>query len=468
MRSLLPVSLAGRTQAILFVGLTLSHILSILVFTSEKLEVGVVTSERQVLERMAAITRLLLEIPAALHEPVLAAMNRSGLHVEVQHQAAGGPPPVPVASEEPLRRSLERSIGPGRARVVGVGLAEPDWDHRYGSLHRLLFAVEMGIIRLMHHQVLDRELRAWVELPVGHRIFLTTRPADNHVPLFRHATLSVIIMTVAIFLFALLIARHMTVPLGRIVQAAEAIGQDVHAAPLPETGPTEIVAVARAFNRMNRGHRDFVAERLRLIAAISHDLRTPLTQLKLMVEFAGEAATRQRMAAILDEMASMLTTTLEFARDASAGEARQRVNLGGLVSAICADLGDIGQAVVCAESDRLPCTCRPLAMKRALTNLIHNAVKYGGAARVSLARAGERIAITIHDPGPGIPPSAWDTVFEPFQRLESSGGSDSGGVGLGLSIAASVIRDHGGTIHFAHPPEGGFATRVELPGAPVA
>ncbi|MBF0423386.1 MAG: hypothetical protein HQL73_10380 [Magnetococcales bacterium] len=463
MKIIFPISLAGRTLLILSVGLTFSHLLSILVFTSEKLEATVVTSEGQVLERMAAVARLLLELPDSQHQPVLVAMNRSGMHFSVEQMTAQESPPIVSDNDESLRRQLEHLIAEPRARVVAVRMTEPDWNHQQGSLHRLLYAVEVAIIRLMHDTVMDQELQAWVDLPAGHRLFLSTHPADNHVPLFRHATISVSIMTGAILFFSLIITRHLTIPFARIVRAADTFGQDVYAVPLPEEGAVEIVSMARAFNRMNRRIREFVEDRLRMIAAISHDLRTPLTKLKLLAEFVGDETTRARLVATMDEMEAMLTATLSLARDATTMEPKQRVNLSSLLLSICENLRDIGHTVSFLETDKQPCLCRPLAMKRAMTNLIHNALKYGGSARVFLDRKGEWLSVVIRDPGPGIPEEQWDNVFKPFLRLEPSRSPDTGGVGLGLTIAASVIRDHDGTIIFAHPPEGGFEVRVQLP-----
>ncbi|MBF0440153.1 MAG: HAMP domain-containing protein [Magnetococcales bacterium] len=458
-------SLAGRTIFILLIGLTFSHILSILVFTSEKLEGSVLTSKQQVLERMAAVVRLLLETPTSLHQSMVLAMNHNTLRFEVWHQPYAKEIWPTTDNDEDLRHQLETLIASNQVQVKAVATGEPNWNHTHGTIHRLLFAIEVAIIRLMHETVLDQELRALVALPNGQSVFLTTRPADNHVPLFRHATISVIIMTGAIFLFSLLIARHLTRPFARIVRAADAFGLDVYAAPLPETGADEIVTMARAFNRMNRRIREFVEERLRMIAAISHDLRTPLTQMKLMAEFVDNESTRERMIFILDEMEAMLASTLALAQDATFVEPKQRVNLSGLLSSICADLNDTGLLTTFDENQKKePYLCRPLAMKRALTNLIHNAVKFGGCAHVSLLRMDSSwLVIVILDQGAGIPESEWENVFKPFLRLEPSRSTETGGVGLGLSIAASVIRDHGGMIRFSHPPDGGFAARVELP-----
>ncbi|MBF0308507.1 MAG: HAMP domain-containing protein [Magnetococcales bacterium] len=466
MKNPFPLSLASRILLILLGGLTFSHLLSILVFTSEKLEPLVLTNEEQVLERMATVTRLLLQLPPTLREPVLATLNHSGLHVETLRHT---PEATPRSSgnNPGLQRLLAEKIGSDRILVESVNLADIDWNHRHGNLHRLFFALEMTLIRTMHDMVMDRVLSAQVRLPDGDRLIMVTRPEENHVPLFRHATLSVTIMTGGILLFSLLIARNLTAPLQRIAQAADQMGRDIHTPPLEEKGAREVVSVARAFNRMNRNIRDFVAERLRLLAAISHDLRTPLTKLKLMAEFVGDETLRGRMVATLDEMEVMLSATLSMARDAARAEAKQKVNLSGLLQAICEDLQDAGHTVSWRETEKRPCHCRPLAMKRALTNLIHNAVIYGGSARVCLERRGEQLLIDIRDPGAGIPESEWENVFKPFLRLEPSRSPDTGGVGLGLSIAASILKDHDGTIQFAHPPEGGFLTRVVLPDYPA-
>ncbi|MBF0420710.1 MAG: HAMP domain-containing protein [Magnetococcales bacterium] len=462
MRPLFSISLAGRTLVILLVGLTFSHILSILVFTSEKLEPAVLTNEEELLARMAVITRLLLETPASLHETVLSAINRHDLHGRLI--PASGPHfnPPPEQNDEHLRQRLETLLHAPLAHVAAVNATLPDWNHHHGSFHRFLFHLEMDIIRLMHDTVMERELHAWIDLPGENRLLLETRLAANHVPLFRHATLSVIIMTGATLVFALIIAGYMTQPLKRIVAAADTIGQDRSIVQLPENGPSEVVAVARAFNRMNRRIREFVEERLRMIAAISHDLRTPLTKLKLLAEFVDDETTRKQMIATLDEMAFMLSSTLTFARDSMSSEAKQPVNMNSLLSAICADMVDAGHQVVFVEADKQTCSCRPLTMKRALTNLIHNAVQYGGAAQVSLQDSGKKLVVAIRDPGPGIPKEEWDHVFKPFFRLEPSRSPDTGGVGLGLAIADAVIRDHQGAIRFSYPEGGGFMARVEL------
>ncbi|MBF0459835.1 MAG: ATP-binding protein [Magnetococcales bacterium] len=462
MKRLMPGSLAGRTLLILFIGLTLSHIVSILVFTSEKMETAVLTSEQQLLERMAILTRLLCDAPESLHAPILSAMNRDGVPIDVTYVANGSAPIYPNHIES-LRQALEQQIGRTQVHVLAVHIQEPDWHHAFGTLHRWLFWIEMQIIRAMHTEVIDQEWHVVVQLPNQKQVLLTSLPAGNHVPLFRHATLSVLIMSVAILLFVLVMVRHMTRPWQKIIQAAEVFGQDVYAKPLPEEGATEIVHAARIFNRMNQRIRAFVEEQLQMIAAISHDLRTPLTQLRLMAEFSTSAEERMRMIAILDEMEKMFTATLSFARDSAATEPKQSLNLSGLLAAICSDMVDAGALVQFDEGDKLPYFCRPMAMKRAMVNLIDNAIQYGGRADVRITSTPDRVDIQIQDPGAGIPEAEWDNVMRPFRRLEPSRNRHTGGVGMGLAIAHSVIHDHGGEIRFVLPAAGGFLVKVVLP-----
>lgn len=453
-------SLAGQTMAILLVGLMLFHLLSILVFTSEKLETVLITDENRILEKVAAISRMLADTSRAYHEVMITALNDAMPDVHFKH----GEPDANTSTtnrDEEARQRLENLINRPGVRVVAVESVTPRWDHDGGEWHRLWFMVEAGIVRWMHGAAMDQEMHMVVIMPDGHQVVFTTHPTANHVPLFRHATISVSLMGGAVLLFSWLAVRRMTTPLKQIVRAAETFGRDLYADSLPEEGTVETRKVAQAFNAMNVSIREFIEERTRMIAAISHDLRTPLTRLRLRLEFIQPPEDRGRMAAILDEMDAMLTATLTFARDAvTESEARRRVNLAGLLATICDDLQDQGLEVSRDEWERLPYECRPLAMKRALTNIMLNAVRHGGAARVDLEVTGGGVVIKVRDPGEGIPESEWENVFKPFYRLDPA--RNQQGAGLGLSVASAVIRDHGGEITFHRPPDGGFVVQVIL------
>ncbi|MEO5341593.1 MAG: ATP-binding protein [Magnetococcus sp. MYC-9] len=454
-------SLAGQTMAILLAGLMLFHLLSILVFTSEKLETVVLTDETRLLEKVASISRLLVDTPKEYHEVMIAALNDAMPDVHFQHGEGDDLSSI-VNGDEEARRHLETLINRPQLRVVAVDSRAPHWDHEGGAWHRVWFMLETGIIRWMHGTAMDREMHVVVVMPDGHRVVFTTRPVANHVPLFRHATLSVSLMGGGVLFFSWLAVRRMTSPLEQVVRAAEGFGRDIYAAPLPEEGAVESRKVARAFNTMHRSIREFVEERTRMIAAISHDLRTPLTQLRLRLEFIQPEEERNGMVAIVDEMEAMLSATLAFAKDAADDvEARRWVNLSGLLATICDDLQDQGLDITRNAWDRLPCNLRPMAMKRALSNLVINAVRHGGAARVDLQAAQGWVVIQIGDPGEGIPDHEQENVFKPFYRLDAA--RSRPGAGLGLSVARAVLRDHGGDVAFHRPAEGGFVARVVLP-----
>jgi signal transduction histidine kinase len=212
--------------------------------------------------------------------------------------------------------------------------------------------------------------------------------------------------------------------------------------------------------------RRFNEDRTRMIAAMSHDLRTPLTRLQLRLEMVEDRHEQQKMLAELDTMGEMIESVLSFARDDTKHEPRSLVDLSALVEGICEDASDAGEPVTFSGPRGVTISCRPTVMRRAISNLVDNAVKYGASAAVSLLPDAERVVITIEDEGPGIPRSQREKVFEPFYRIENSRNPDTGGVGLGLSVARSIIWEHGGDIILANRKGGGLSVRLELPTGP--
>ena len=262
---------------------------------------------------------------------------------------------------------------------------------------------------------------------------------------------------------AIVISRRLTAPLGRFSAAATRLGTDVDAPPMEETGPTEIREAAEAFNQMQRRIRRFVEDRTRMLAAISHDLRTMLTRFRLRAEYIDDDEQRTKALADLTEMQAMLDATLSFARDDVSAEARTSVDLSSLVQTLCDDLADAGQPVYYDGMHRVTIGCRPSSLGRALANLIDNAVKYGGEARVDLSGGADEAVILIADRGPGIPEDEREKVFAPFYRMEESRSRETGGTGLGLALARDIVRGHGGDITFEDRDGGGLVARVVLP-----
>ena len=265
-------------------------------------------------------------------------------------------------------------------------------------------------------------------------------------------TFAVTALTLSIIM--ILAARGITRPMRRMAVAAEALGRGEATAPLPETGPEDIRNTAQAFNRMQERLQRFVADRTRMLAAIGHDLRTPITSLRLRAEFVGDNEIREKMLGTIDEMHKMTEATLTFAREESAAEETRSIDLSALVQSLSDDLADMGQDVTFTNGLKIPYRCRADALRRAIRNLIENAVRYGQRARVSMVRGEDSIDVIIEDDGPGIPPNLAEQVFVPFFRLEDSRNRETGGVGLGLSIARSIVRNHGGDIRLVNKASG--------------
>jgi signal transduction histidine kinase len=257
--------------------------------------------------------------------------------------------------------------------------------------------------------------------------------------------------------------HRVTRPLRQFAEAADRLGMDLRAPPLPEDGAREVRAATRAFNRMQDRLRRLIDDRTLMLAAISHDLRTVLTRLQLRAEFIDDAVQREKAVADIEEMQTMLDSTLSFARDDTVEEARTELDLSALIQSLCDDMADSGQAVKCEALPHLTYRCQPVALRRAIGNLIVNAVKYGREASVALRQDDETVTIEIADLGPGIPDTMREQVFTPFFRVEESRNRETGGTGLGLSVARSIIRRHGGDIALLDRPGGGLLARISLP-----
>jgi signal transduction histidine kinase len=268
-------------------------------------------------------------------------------------------------------------------------------------------------------------------------------------------------VTVAVSIWAV---KRLTGPLEVLARAADEFGRDVNAAPLPENGARELRQATHAFNVMQARLQRFVQDRVQMTAAISHDLRTPITRLRLRAEFVDDEEQRRRMLADLAAMESMIDTTLAFARQDSTAEATANVDLVSLLEDVCDDQPGVTLHLGPGLDSRLPFVCRPVAVRRCVANLVDNAVKYGERADVRLDRSATGVTVTVDDTGPGIPQADQERAFAPFVRLEPSRNAETGGTGLGLAIARSIARAHGGDVVLANRPEGGLRAVLSLPG----
>ena len=275
--------------------------------------------------------------------------------------------------------------------------------------------------------------------------------------------ISMALMGVIVLAVSVWAVRRVTAPLGLLAGAADRLGRDVTAEPMAETGTIEMQRAARAFNRMQERLRRLIESRTQMLAALSHDLRTPLTLLRLRTEEVTDTGERDKMLTTIGEMDEMIGTTLAFARDEVRAEPRRRVDIAALLESVVDDMADAGLPVTMTPAAPLIHHCQPGALKRAITNLLDNAVKYGKRAQAAIATRGKTIEITIDDDGPGIPDAELPRVFQPFYRVEESRSRDTGGTGLGLAIAQSIVQAHGGELTLANRPSGALRACIKLP-----
>ena len=260
-----------------------------------------------------------------------------------------------------------------------------------------------------------------------------------------------------------LTVRKLTAPLRALEKASRQLGRGEAVEPLKEEGPKEVRGTISAFNAMQERLMRFVQDRTRMLAAVSHDLRTPITTMRLRAEFIDDDDMREKILASLEEMQTMTDAVLAFAREDAASEETKDVDLAALLSSMAEDYADMGKDVSFSGPGSLIYSCRSVSLKRAVRNLTENALRYAGDANLSLKAQPKSLEIEITDSGPGIPEEKLEEVFAPFFRVEGSRNLETGGVGLGLSITRTIIRSHGGDVTLKNRSGGGLQATITLP-----
>lgn len=454
---LFPRSLAGQLSVLLIAAVLIAQVVTLAFFAESRRSAIDAAAREQVLGRIATLANLIEETPAGQRDRILGALSTSRLTYSV----TPGPlvkGAVTVWPDGETRAKLDEIFGPDRQ--IRAEFADND---RTGAETRLAMRGNGpgpgGRQRVKHWPpTLALSVRlsdgAWLNSET-----LLPRPQLWAWPV----VMSTLLTVAAISLVMALSVRRITKPLRELAQASDRLGRGENVPDLPERGPEEIIRANRAFNAMQARVSRFVADRTRMVAAISHDLRTPLTSLRLRAEFIDDDETRERMVDTIDEMTRMAEATLAFARDDAAGEASRNTDLVALVEAVSADFSDLGHDVSVEGPEHLYLSVRPVSLRRALRNLVENAVRYGVRARVRPERTATGVVIAVDDDGPGIPEDKLEEVFAPFTRLETSRNLETGGVGLGLATARSIVRAHGGELTLANRPGGGLTAAIHLP-----
>ncbi|HUX31655.1 MAG TPA: ATP-binding protein [Thiobacillus sp.] len=456
MMRLLPQSLFSRMVLILLGGLILVQSISVVFHLRERDRLLFHSNSMESAQRIADAIRMLNSLASADRQKFVTALNSPTLLVSL------GVIPSSQALQNPEAHdqadSFRMMLGDllGGTPPIEVVASDPEW--RLGQLS----ANTPGLARNTFPQK-KNAFTVETRLQDGTVVSFDVFPSDETFPLPRRLLLNLQILLAAVIILSLLAVRLATRPLNTLASAAEKLGKDINSPPLIETGPTEVRRAAHAFNTMQSRLVNYIQDRTRILAAMSHDLKTPITRLRLRAELLEDDDHRIRFVKDLEEMEFMVTATLDFMRGVDNPEPVQPMDIMALLESLQADAAEIGQQVCLDGVAARPYPCKPAAMKRCLGNLIDNAVKYGKNATITVDDHHKQLQIHILDNGQGIPEAELERVFEPFYRLESSRSRDTGGTGLGLGIARNIAQMHGGDLLLRNCPCGGLEAILTLP-----
>jgi signal transduction histidine kinase len=463
MNRFLPKSLFGQTLLILLAGLIISHAIGSWIYTADRGQAVRAVGGLAAAQRIANLTRLVQEAPLEWRERIVTGLSDPSFRVSLSTEPpAIGPAKDDTPVAQAIKEFLIEQLALGSAQQPLVSASLPDgpvfgaWRPMMGPGPMMRGFGAFGMFGPF------RNLQVALPLPDGQWLsFMISVPEGG--PSFSHQFfLSMGMMAIIILGVSVWVVRRVTEPLASLSAAAERLGNDLNAPPMPETGTVETRQASCAFNTMQTRLRGLIENRTRMLAAISHDLRTPLTLLRLRAENVENSTEREKMLGTIAEMDAMVATTLAFARDEATAEARRPTDVAALVQSTVYDMADAGLPVTMDPAEPVVHDCRPAALKRAIRNLIDNAVKYGNKAHIAIESTPKSIEITIEDEGPGIPEKELSRVFEPFYRVEESRSLETGGVGLGLAIALSTIQANGGEIILSNRPAGGLRASIVL------
>jgi signal transduction histidine kinase len=438
---LLPSSLFGRIVLLLTVGIVGAQIIGASIHLSERFRLLSTTISGEFAQQIAAVYRTINNQPESARVSLTASLSRPHMQLAIMpavtqamssedKQTADANLPK---SELSFEDKLVQALGPNiRARLLQV----PEADN---------FKFDVVL-----------------ELSNGQWLRVTGAPPPEVFGQPWHPIIGLSFMLLVIVLLVVVVARITVRPLTRLAQAANDVAQNLKHPPLEENGPSEVREAARAFNAMQKHIREGIEERERFLAAVSHDLKTPVTRLRLRAEMLTDARIRDDIENDVNELQQLIDDALDFLRGRAVDEPVQPIDLVALVESVADDFGHKGEVAVSAPKT-LRFIGKPIALQRALRNLVDNAIKYGQRARIGLQQDQSFVVITVDDDGNGIPTEQLEAVFEPFFRVESSRSRETGGTGLGLAIVRLVAHNHGGTVQLTNRSEGGLQAEMVLP-----
>ncbi|OZB20173.1 MAG: two-component sensor histidine kinase [Rhodobacterales bacterium 34-62-10] len=448
-----------RAQLVLLIlgALGLAQVVSLWLFADERSLAVRAALGFEAAGRAANVVRLLEEAPPDLSVSIVRAANSPLVRFDL------APSPSVTAPDhhhaDYIETRVRALLGDRFSRDIRVNLSEtavplhpiPNLSPEMAQMHQEMMRGRMQAV----------EMTLSIALSGGQWLNVDTLferpPLQWPLSSFLAFGLTASLILVAAFWFVM---TRLTGPLRNLSRAAEDLGRGDAGEPLPVAGPDEVRDLTRAFNRMQDRLTRFVADRTRILAAVSHDLRSPLTAMRFDAELVEDEETRESLVASIDEMQAMAEATLDFAEGLAGREASDVVDVSAWLETLADDKATPFEMT---GGPAMTVRIRPLALRRAVRNLVENATRYGGGATVGWHRAGDDLVIEITDDGPGIPEEELDEVFAPFHRLEASRSLETGGHGLGLAIARAIVRGHGGDVRLKNRAEGGLKASIFIP-----
>lgn len=464
----LPQSLFGRLALILFGGLLVAQLLSAVINFAERDRVIFRASGMQSAQRIADIVKLLDSLNPLERQRIAGILSVPPLVVTLaQAPSANAATETENDSAHMLMFSavLRAALGNDRElRISQNEAAVAAWRPGYFRERRAAMTggpmVPPAMQRFGSGGLF---FQTQVRLLDGSWVQFNARVPQEAASLPWRLLLTLVVLLVAVSLLSLVAVRWVTRPLHLLASAADELGRDIHRPPLPEQGPLEVRRAAHAFNAMQTRLVRYIEDRTRILAAMSHDLKTPITRLRLRAELMEDEELRQRFEKDLLEMEAMVSQTLDFMRGLDSREPPQPIDIMALLESLQADNEEMGRVVDIEGRTTAPFIGAPQLLKRCLTNLLDNALNYGKRARIGVNEGAAELLIRIRDEGPGLPEAELEKVFEPFYRLESSRNRATGGTGLGLSIARNIAQAMGGDVRLRNHPDGGLEALLSLP-----
>jgi signal transduction histidine kinase len=467
--SLWPQSLFGRLLAASVLALLLAHVAMLFLIAQEREHFVLQGSVREWTRRIAEISAILQPMSAPERAAAVAELSAPRGWPEKPrspegmpgHRARGGErgfPRLPLPSLDfapALTEQLRAALG--TSYQIQVGATPEPAPPAIPVPAPFYQAHELAL-----HQGSAQRYDVTVRFADGYTVVYRVMRMPRGAPLPRNLFLNLALLLLVLVIVLYAVARSITRPLSDLARAADSVGRDSRPTQLKERGARELRDAARAFNTMqDRLHR-YLDSRSRVLAAMSHDLKTPLTRLRLQIETLDNPPMQARIGRELDEMEGMVREALALFRGIGDGESQAPIDIDALLAQVGREFAEMGAEVTLAGHSLQPYVGKPQALKRCLTNLVANAIQFGSHAEL-VVQDGSELIIRVSDRGPGIPTAELERVFEPFYRLESSRNRDSGGSGLGLAIARDIAQAHGGSLTLANLPAGGLEAALRLP-----